>query len=73
MHPKTLSVYFFFFKSRKVSHSNATEGPSKGTGTVWANFHIKCNFYPFIQLLVIERDKLKSREDHVGVTAGSNL
>lgn len=31
------SLVYLFFKSRKVSYLIATEGPSKGTKTVWAN------------------------------------
>lgn len=36
MHPKALPVYSLK-KRRKVSHLNATEGPSKCTETVRAN------------------------------------
>lgn len=41
MDPKTLSIYFKKIKSRKVSHLNVTERPSKGTGAVWANLPYK--------------------------------
>ena len=58
---KNLISLLFFFNPEKSHIQMQQRGLPKVQEQYGLICHIKCNFHPFIQLLLIERDKLKSR------------